>query len=132
VLLRLGSIALAGALGLSGCGEETESAIPDRPVSTARIQILEPTPNQVTGTDVAVRISLTGGREVEPAEGPLRPGEGRIHVFLDGQLAATGGTDHRLSVPQPGPHSVQVEFMATDQLPFRNRVIAAVLFTVEP
>lgn len=124
--------ALAGALGIVGCGEETESALPERPVSTARIQILEPTPNQVTTTGITVRVSLTGGREVEPSQGPFRPDEGHVHVLLDGQVATTAGTTHQLAVPEPGPHSVQVEFTAIDHLPFRNRVIAAVLFTVGP
>jgi hypothetical protein len=125
-------LALAGALGIVGCGKETESALPERPVSTARIQILEPTPNQVTGPDITVRIGLTGGQEVEPSQGPFRPDEGHIHVFLDGQMAAIAGTTHQLAVPEPGPHSVQVEFTAIDHLPFSNRVIAAVLFTVKP
>lgn len=31
----------------------------------------------------------------------------------------------------PGQHSVQVDFVAVDHVPFKNRVTAAVLFTVK-
>jgi hypothetical protein len=40
-------------------------------------------------------------------------------------------TTQELKGLTPGPHSVQVEFVAIDHLPFRNRVVAAVLFTVK-
>jgi hypothetical protein len=120
-------------LGLSGCGKEEKSLIPPRPSTAARIEILEPTPNQVTGADVTVRVRLTGGREVQTFEGPQRPDEGHIHLSLDGQVVAMAfGEMQQLHVEIPGPHAVQVEFTAIDNLPFKNRVIAAVLFTVQP
>jgi hypothetical protein len=40
-------------------------------------------------------------------------------------------TTQQLKGLTPVPHSVQVEFVAIDHLPFRNRVIAAVLFSVK-
>jgi len=40
-------------------------------------------------------------------------------------------TTQELKGLTPGAHSVQVEFVAIDHLPFSNRVVAAVLFTVK-
>jgi hypothetical protein len=31
-----------------------------------------------------------------------------------------------------GPHTMTAEFVATDHAPFKNRVVAAVLFQVQP
>jgi hypothetical protein len=44
-------------------------------------------------------------------------------------LAYTTQTD--ITGLSPGPHSVQAAWVATDHLPFRNPVVAAVLFRVQ-
>ena len=46
-------------------------------------------------------------------------------------VAMAYNTTQKLKGLTFGPHSGQVEFVAIDHLPFRNRVIAAVLFTVK-
>jgi hypothetical protein len=61
----------------------------------------------------------------------LRPDEGHIHLSLDGQLVAMPS---QLTDPLPllraGSHTVEAEFVASDHLPFADRVVAAVTFTV--
>jgi hypothetical protein len=92
---------------------------------------VSPTPDEVSGPDVTVRVNLIGAHEVEPSAGKVRPDEGHIHVSLDGTVVAMAyGTSQELKGLRPGPHSVQVEFVAIDHLPFSNRVMAAMLFTV--
>jgi hypothetical protein len=41
------------------------------------------------------------------------------------------GTTQELKGLTPGPHSVHVGFVAIDHLPFRSRVVAAVLLTAK-
>jgi hypothetical protein len=121
-------------LALTGCGSDKSSApkIPTRPATDARIQILAPTPNQVTGPDVTVQVRLIGAKEVPQVSGPIKPDEGHIHVSVDGNVVAMayGDTQVLKGLP-PGDRSIQVDFVATDHIPFRNRVTAGVLFTVK-
>jgi len=122
-------------VGLSACSSDKKSATPkvaDRPVTKARVQILSPTPFQETGPDVTVQVKLIGAKEVPQVEGALNPEEGHIHVSLDGVLKAMayGDTQDLKGLP-PGHHSIQVDFVAVDHLPFQNRVTAGVLFTVK-
>jgi hypothetical protein len=119
----------------AACGEDKKSSAPkvaERPVTPARIQIVAPTPNQETGPDVTVQVKLTGAREVPQQAGEVRPDEGHIHVALDGAVVAMAYQDTQvLKGLTPGQHSVQVDFVAVDHVPFRNRVTAGVLFTVK-
>jgi len=122
-------------IGMTGCGSDNKSSTPsaqERPTTNARIQIVSPTPNQVTGPDVTVQVRLIGAKEVPQVSGPLNPEEGHIHVSLDGVVVAMAYSDSQtLKGLTPGQHSVQVDFVAVDHVPFRNRVTAAVLFTVK-
>jgi hypothetical protein len=122
-------------LALTGCGSDKKSSapkIPARPATDARIQILAPTPNQETGPDVTVQVKLFGAKEVPQVVGPIKPDEGHIHVSVDGQVVSMAYTDSQALPPlTPGQHSVQVDFVATDHIPFLNRVTAGVLFTVK-
>lgn len=122
-------------IGFTGCGSEKKSSapkVPERPTTNARIQIVAPTPNQETGPDVTVQVNLIGAKEVPQVTGPLRPDEGHIHVSVDGVVVAMAyGDTQNLKGLTPGQHSVQVDFVAVDHVPFKNRVTAAVLFTVK-
>jgi hypothetical protein len=122
-------------LALPACGEDKKSSPPQaaqRPVTPARIQVVSPTPNQETGSDVTVQVKLTGAREVPEQAGEVKPDEGHIHVSLDGAVVAMAYQDtQKLTGLTPGQHSVQVDFVAVDHVPFRNRVTAGVLFTVK-
>ena len=122
-------------IGLTACGSDKKSSAPtgpERPSTTARIQIVAPTPNQETGKDVTVQVKLIGAKEVPEVTGPVKPDEGHIHVSLDSTVVAMAyGDTQTLKDLTPGQHSVQVDFVAVDHLPFKNRVTAAVLFTVK-
>ena len=121
-------------IALAGCSKD-KSASPRpaaRPTTQARIQILQPTPNEETAPDVTVQVQLIGAKEVPQSGPPIKPDEGHIHVSLDGQIVAMAyGDSQTLKGLQPGQHSVQVDFVAADHIPFQNRVTAGVLFTVK-
>ena len=129
------AVLAALALIFTGCASDKPSSSPSllqRPATEARIQIVAPTPNQETGPDVTVQIKLIGAKEVPQVTGPIKPDEGHIHVSLDSAVVAMAyGDSQTLKGLTPGQHSVQVDFVATDHLPFKNRVTAAVLFTVK-
>ncbi len=122
-------------IGFTACGSDKKSSaprVPERPATNARIQIVAPTPNQETGPDVTVQVNLIGAKEVPQVSGEIKPDEGHIHVSLDGTVVAMAYSDSQtLKGLTPGQHSVQVDFVAVDHVPFKNRVTAAVLFTVK-
>ena len=129
------SLVLALAVTAAGCGGGDDggssSAAKDRPTTTARIQITAPTPNEVTGPDVTVRIELLGGTVVDRTTGELTPDEGHVHVTVDGKLVSMAyETEQVIKGLAPGSHSVAAEFVAVDHNPFKNRPKAAVLFEV--
>ena len=106
-----------------------------RPSTAAKLTIVSPTPNQVTGPDVTVEFQVTGGTVLPPAQatGPLRGDQGHIHVSIDGKLVQMAYATHaQLNGLTPGPHALQATWVATDHLPFTNPVVAGVLFQVQP
>jgi hypothetical protein len=126
------TVTAAGCGGSSGTSNKPSA---NRPATDARIQIVEPTPNQVTGRNVTLRVNLIGARVVQPATGTPKPDEGHIHVSLDGALINMAYSTTQDLPPDKltlGPHTVQAEFVAVDHLPFKNRPTAAVIFTVQP
>jgi hypothetical protein len=126
--------AAVSAVILAGCGSSRASSASARPVTNARLVILEPTPNEVTGPDVTLKFDVIGGTVLPPAQvkGPLRGDQGHIHVSVDGRLVQMAySTEAELTGLSPGPHAVQAAWVATDHLPFRNPVVAAVLFQVQ-
>jgi hypothetical protein len=109
------------------------SAQPARPATAARLQIDAPAPNAQTGSNVLVRMRLTGAHVVAGTQtgGAVRPTEGHVHLSVDGQLVAMPyQLSYRLPPLPPGSHTVQAEYVATDHLPFANRVVAAATFEV--
>jgi hypothetical protein len=131
----------AAVLALPACGRgsgkasrtTTTAAASDRPVSSAQLQIVEPAANQVEKPDFTVRLNLVGGTVVPQTTGPLRGDQGHIHVSLDGQLVSMAyGTTQDLHGIAPGSHTLTAEFVAIDHRPFRNRIVTAVLFKVQP
>jgi hypothetical protein len=79
-------------------------------------------------------VQLAGAHLVPPTQvgGALRPDEGHIHVLVDGQLVAMPlALTYRVSNLAPGSHTIEAEFVATDHVPFANRVVAAVTFQVQ-
>jgi hypothetical protein len=114
----------------AACGSKTQ-VTSNRPTTTARIQIVKPTPNEVTGSNITVEINLVGGRVVPQTTTNLRPDEGHIHLSLDGKVVSMAyGATQDLTGLTPGSHTLQAEFVAADHAPFKNRPVAAVLFKV--
>ena len=132
VRLSLAALLLLMVAVVAACGgSSASSSSSQRPSSSARLLIVSPTPNQVTGSLVTLQLNLIGGRVVPPSQvkGTLRGDEGHIHVSVDGQLVSmTYGLSQQLPAMQPGSHTVQAEFVASDHLPFANRVVTAVIF----
>jgi hypothetical protein len=106
-----------------------------RPASTARIQILTPSPGQVfhgNPAPVALDVRVVGGRIVPTTSVHLVANEGHVHVFLDGAIVLMSyGTTGRIWVG-PGEHLLQAEFVALDHGPFSPRVLTSVRFRVDP
>ncbi|HEX3392898.1 MAG TPA: DUF6130 family protein [Acidimicrobiales bacterium] len=130
-LLALGFLVPA-LMTLAACGSSSKPAAA-RPTTTARLQIVSPAANEVTGSNIDLKLDLIGARIVQQTSGPLSPTEGHIHVSVDGKLVSMAyGTEQPVTGLTPGSHLVQAEFVATDHAPFKNRVVAAVMFTVGP
>jgi hypothetical protein len=134
--LLTAALALAATAVMAACSatpSSTSSTGKDRPSTTARLEIVRPTASETTGTDPTVEVNLVGATVVQATTGPLKPDEGHIHLFVDGQLVSMAyGTTQELHGLAPGTHSLQAEFVATDHAPFANRVVAGVIFEVKP
>jgi hypothetical protein len=122
--------------GGAGGGASPQPTAAVRPASTAKVAILEPEPGAtVDANDVTVRLELTGATVVEQVSTNLQPDEGHIHLVLDGQtLTLLGSLEESLNELtegplEPGPHLLEVEFVAADHGPFNPRVISTVSFT---
>ena len=123
---------LAGVLVVAamaaGCGGSSPEA---RPTTPARMQIVEPTPNEVTGPNFTVQVDVLGGKLVKATSGKLTPNEGHVHLTLDGKPYVMSYNAKRdFENVTPGPHSLQAEFVAKDHAPFTNRPRAFVRFNV--
>ena len=128
---------LAFAVTLTGCGGSSSSSSGKvHPGSPVRVQITQPTSNEVTGRDVTLVVNLIGGKvlPLQQSTGAVNPTEGHIHVSLDGRLVNMAYTTTQQLDPNlltPGQHTVTAEFVAVDHLPFKNPPRAAVIFMVQ-
>jgi hypothetical protein len=137
------ALIVAAAFVLSACGSSgdggsgaTGATAPstDRPSSTARLSIVAPKVGEVVhGSSVDLRVKLRGARIVPATTTNIVPDEGHLHVLLDDTLISmTQGTEQTIRKVTPGPHRIQVEFVASDHAPFDPRVVAVVAFEVKP
>jgi hypothetical protein len=127
------AVALVG-VACSSSGSSTGSpSILARPSSTGTLTILSPTDGQVIhGSTVQVRTKLTGARVVPASTTTITPDAGHLHITLDGAIVAMNfGLTDQLTGVTPGIHTLQVEFVASDHLPFDPRVIEQVTFEVK-
>jgi hypothetical protein len=130
---RVLALALAGCV-LVACGSEEPSTDPgERPASTAELRIVEPTIGQVvSGDEVTVRLELQGARITDQVTTDITPDQGHIHLKLDGEtITLLGGLQEQLTGLSPGPHALEVEFVAADHGFFNPRVLQVVTFAVE-
>ena len=138
--VALAALLLAACSG-SGGGSSGGTAQPpatstlaSRPRSTAKLTILSPHNGQtIHGRAQELRLGLTGARIVPQTTTRIRPDQGHVHLLVDGRLVAMNyGLNERLPTLTPGQHVVQVEFVASDHLPFDPRVLAQAAFQVQP
>jgi len=97
------------------------------------LQIVTPAPDAHTGSRVDVEMTLANAHIVPPSVvgGKLEGDQGHIHVLVDGILVSMPlRLDYVVVGLSAGPHTVEAEFVASDHLPFANRVVSAVTFTV--
>jgi hypothetical protein len=133
----VGIVLVVASLALAACGSDGGVASPtatsgERIATTARLEVLEPQPGATMAADeVTVRVRVDGARVIREATTDLSPDEGHIHLTVDGELVnLLGGLEEPLTGLEPGPHVLQVEFVAGDHGPFSPRVIEVVTFTV--
>lgn len=131
-------LSAAALLVVPACGGETAPDDPgagptaaDRPSSPATIAIDAPKEGAVVkGDEVQLELSLEGGEVVEPTEREVTPTTGHIHVELDGVVVSMDyGLKQTLKVDDAGTHTVRVEFVAADHLPFDPRVFDEIAIT---
>jgi hypothetical protein len=118
--------------GSSATQPTTQPAPSARPSSTGKLAILSPTNGEVIhGTDVHLKVALTGARIVPVTTTHIVPDQGHLHVYLDNLIV---GMNFKLTgdIPNvsPGMHVLRVEFVASDHGPFDPRVFTAVTFEV--
>ena len=124
--------ALTGVLVVVALAACSSSGSEARPTTRARMQIVEPTPNEVTGPNFTVRVDVLGGKLVKATTGKLTPDEGHVHLTLDGKSYVMSYNAKRtFENVTPGAHSLQAEFVAKDHAPFTNRPRAFVRFNVQ-
>ena len=139
LLLTVGVLlAACGGSGEEGGGTGAASgptaSTQDRPSSTAKLSIVEPKVDQVVrGPSVDLRVRLEDAKLVPATTTNIVPDRGHLHVILDDQLISmTEGLEQTIHDVTPGPHRIQVEFVASDHAPFDPRVVALVAFEVRP
>ena len=138
------AVAVAMALALSACGGSdgggggasgaTSDSSSGRPSSTAQLSIASPNVGEVVhGSTVDLQVKLQGAKLVPATTTDIVPDEGHLHVLLDDTLISmTEGLEQTIPDVPPGPHRIQVEFVASDHAPFDPRVVAIVAFEVAP
>lgn len=103
-----------------------------RPSSAATVSIVEPANGAtVVGTSAHVVLKLDGARIVSQTSTNIRPDEGHVHLYLNGQLVSMNyGLEQEVPVT-PGTYVLRAEFVAADHAPFNPRVESTdVVFTV--
>jgi len=101
-----------------------------RPETQAQIEIVSPAEGQqFPESNVPVELEVTGGKIASVGSTQNKPGEGHLHISVDGRLASmTGEAAQTLELPA-GPHKLDVEYVANDHAPFCTRVIDSASFT---
>jgi len=135
VLSTIGLMALLAACGggtPKSSTSPTQSATVTRLKSTASIQIVSPTPNQVIhGSVLHVKVKLIGGTIVTLTTQNVTPTTGHIHVSIDGKIKSFyAGVDYDATGLTTGIHVLTVEFVMANHVPFDPRVRLSQTFRV--
>lgn len=129
------SAAACGGSGQTANGPSAPPASP-RPGSTARLTVITPANGEVIqARTVHVKVRLTGATAQHPSTPQALPGY--LHFYFDGNIVSiepvasnTEAAEQTIGHVKPGHHTVRVEFVGPDHLPFRRPVIAVVTFAV--
>jgi hypothetical protein len=130
-------LGLAVVLGACSSATSASSGTPTAPVSArpgspAKVQIITPTNGEeIHDSTVAVKVKLIGATIVQATSTNIVPTQGHLHLYLDDQIESMNfSTATTIGDVSPGLHTLKVEFVASDHLPFDPRVIAQVAFEV--
>jgi Family of unknown function (DUF6130) len=128
--LGLTILAAACSSGSTTASGPPTAPVSDRPSSPAKVEIITPTNGEVIhGSTVAVKVKLSNATIVPQTSTNITPTEGHLHLYLDDQIESMNVSDATtIGDVSPGLHTLKVEFVATDHLPFDPRVIAQVAF----
>jgi hypothetical protein len=136
---RTTAFLIAAVLVLAACTSNGSGADPSattigpRPASPAVVRIVEPK-NGATepATGAKLRVSLTGAKLTSVTSQDISPTEGHLHVSVDDRLISmTSGLTQTLPDLTSGRHTIRVEFVAADHLPFDPRVVTEAFFEVK-
>lgn len=103
-----------------------------RPSSLATVAVVEPANGAtVVGGTAHVVLRLEGAKIVPETTTTLKPDEGHVHLYLNGQIVSMNyGLEQDLPVTA-GTYSLRAEFVAADHAPFNPRVESGdIVFTV--
>lgn len=107
------------------------TATPTTFPGTPSIQITSPANGQIMGQDVTIRV-LVSNFNVLAQTGSLsnQPGQGRVRIFLDGQMVQAVGTDtFVLTGLAPGSHTIRAELRNNDDTQLNPLVSSSVTVT---
>jgi Family of unknown function (DUF6130) len=123
---------LVGAVGCAPGSSSSSTTDTARPTTAAKLAILSPEPGATTGSDIILKLQLTGATVVAPAQVTgVVPTEGHVHVSVDGKLVSMAyGLTQPVRGLTPGQHTILASFVASDHRPFTNQVVATVVFQV--
>jgi len=127
------SVALLLVLAGAACGGKQQPTTAARPSTTAKIEIVSPTPGQtVNGSTLHVVLKLTGGTIIPTATAtPIGTNEGHIHLYDNGSIVSMAyGTEQDISLT-PGPHLLEAEFVASDHISFSPKELVSVHITAQ-
>jgi hypothetical protein len=141
---RLATLLAAAAFLAAACSPAAPTAAPrtltpatsptiaPRIASDAKVSIREPADGAtIVGTSVHVVLQLDGAKIVTETTTNIRPDEGHVHLYLNGQVVSMNyGLEQDLPVT-PGTYVLRAEFVAADHAPYNPRVESGdVVFTV--
>lgn len=140
---RIFAAVIAAGLLIAACGGSADNGggasgptapAQHRPTSSAKLSIVQPKVDQVVhASTVDLKVRLKDAKLVPATTTSIVPDEGHLHVLLDDKLISmTEGLEQTIPDVTPGPHRIQVEFVASDHAPFDPRVVAVVAFEVKP
>ena len=134
LVLLFATLLIAPACGGGGSDDGDAGSTPAaRPSSPATVSILAPKNGAVVkGSSVELRMSLDGGKIVDPSVTKITPTTGHIHVLLDNAVISMDyGLKQTVGDLKPGTHTLRIEFVASDHQPFDPRVFDEIAFTAK-